>query len=46
MSKHEILVNKKIDEENKKLYDQIEKVKEFDLKKHRYEHIGFNIPTF
>jgi hypothetical protein len=45
MSKHEILVNKKIDEENKKLYDQIEVVKEFDLRKHKYEHIGFNVPT-
>lgn len=46
MSKHEILVNQKIDEENKKLYDKIEQTKKFDLKKHKYEHIGFNIPTF
>ncbi len=46
MSKHEILVNQKIDEENQKLYDKIEQTKYFDLQKHRYEHIGFNIPTF
>jgi hypothetical protein len=39
MSKHEILVNQKIDQENKNLYEQIEKVKEFDLNKHKYEHI-------
>ena len=46
MSKHEILVNKKIDEENNILTDKIDQVQYFDLKKHSYEHIGFNIPTF
>lgn len=46
MSKHEILVNKKIDEENNKLIHKIDQVEYFDLKKQRYEHVWFNVPTF
>ena len=46
MSKHEILVNQKIDEENEKLIKKVDQVQYFDLKKHRYEpvyaHIGPN----
>lgn len=45
MSKNEILINNKIADENKKVWDVIEKVKYFDLKKHFYEHIWFNIPS-
>lgn len=45
MSKYEILMNRKLSQELTVLEDKINKSEYCDLKKHAYEHIGFNIPT-
>ncbi len=45
MSKFEILMNNKIEIENSKLEELVHRTQEIEVKKHFYEHIGFNIPT-